>query len=174
MPINRLDGTIPVKTRDQVRDEWLKSFKLRQPAADTTTKSFPYILGSNHADGLMPIYAAMPKVADATSPLTARGEDLDREAVSRGRPRRPAVGAAGFVTVSTGAGGSSVVENDELKHLASGLRFRVIASDGVDNGDEIAIVGISTGPGTILAAGTKLRWTSPRPGMNDDCVVFEN
>lgn len=174
MPIDLLDGKLVVKLRDQTRDDYTRDYKLRQPLADTSEGTEPFLEASVFADAMMPVYANVGYLADATSILNVRGQALDEEAEARGRPRKDRSGAIGPVTVSTASGGSTVVAGDILKHPKSGLKFEVITSASVADQDAVFIRGVDTGPATNLDAGTELKWLSPRPGMSEIAVVFEN
>lgn len=174
MPLDKFEGKIAVKTREQVRDEWLESYKLWKPDADTGPKSFPFIEASAFADGQMASYANAEYFGDATSPFTTRGKALDEELAAAGAPRKPATGAIGWVTVATSSGGSNVVQGDLLKYKASGKLYQALQTQAVVDGQEIVVQCVSTGPDTNVAAGSELEWRSPRPGMSKIAVVFEN
>lgn len=174
MPIDKFEGKLTTKTRDQIRDEYLRDFKLRQPAADTAPTTFPHLLGTNFADGLLPMYANVPVLGDATNFINAKGALLDVWGAVLGRARRPDVGAIGYVTVKTSSGGSNVVAGDVIKEPKRNLRFRVLVSSAVSDGDQVGIVGIDTGTATNITAGTEMKWLSPRAGMAERATVFEN
>jgi hypothetical protein len=175
MPLDRFEGKIPSKTRDQVLAEWLDSHKLWHPAAETGPKSFPFVLGSNFADSLMPIYAMAEYLGDATSPFHSRGAALDDELKQAGLGgRKPATGAIGWAVVATGVGGSEVVQGDRAKYKPTGKKYEAKISSAVVNGQPIVMQAVDAGPETDLPAGAELEWMSPRPGMSKTLVVFEN
>lgn len=174
MPLDKLDGRFVVKTRDRIRDDYLRDFKSRVPTADTTPKSQVYVDASTFADAQLPLYFDASLVADATARYSAKGKDLDKEGELRGRPRKGATGASGYVIANVASGGALIVADSELRYTAQGTRFRVITTGTYNNGDLIAVTGISTGPSTNVDAGTALTWVNPAPGVAPTALVFEN
>ena len=88
MPIDKFEGKLVTKTRDQTRDEYLRDYKLRQPLADTAPGTLPHLLGTNTADSMLPMYANVPPLGDATTFLNAKGALLDLWGSVMGRARR--------------------------------------------------------------------------------------
>lgn len=174
MPIDKFEGKIATKSRTQVRDEWLASYRLRKPSADTGPKSFPFVMASSTADLAMSHYANAEVLGDATSTTTARGKALEAEAEAAGRPRKRATGALGWITVSTSLGGSNVVAGDLLKFKPTGKKYKALITQAVSDGQAIIVQCVDTGPATNVKAGSELEWLSPRPGMSSTAVVFEN
>lgn len=174
MPIDKLDGVFVVKTRDRVRDDYLRDFKSRVPTAKTDPKSQLYVEAQTFADAMMPLYFDASLVADATSRFSSQGEDLDKEGEARGLPRRGKTGASGYVVGTIASGGAFIPADSELRYVPQGLRFRVLVSGTYFNGGLIPVVGITEGPATNLAAGTKLTWLNPPAGVGPTALVFEN
>lgn len=174
MPIDKLDGVFVVKTRDRVRDDYLRDFKSRVPTAKTDPKSQLYVEAQGFADALMPLYFDASLVADATSRFSSQGEDLDKEGEERGLARRGKTGASGYVVGTIASGGAFIPADSELRYVPQGLRFRVLVSATYFNGGLIPVVGITDGPATNLAAGTKLTWLNPPAGVGPTALVFEN
>lgn len=174
MTVDQLPSPIPTTTRDKEIEKWKRSFRVRVPSADTGTGTQPDTDARTSADIVMPLYAAATINNNNTVLELARGVAQDQWADREGvEPRRAAVGASGSVAFAGSAGGATISEDDELKNDDSGLRYRVITTDLYVPGDPIGIVGKDTGPDTNLAAGTQLKWTSPRPGSSDFAVVIE-
>lgn len=174
MPIDKLDGVFVVKTRDRIRDDYLRDFKSRVPSASTDPKSLTYVEAQTFADGLLPLYFDASLVADATSRYSAQGSDLDDEGEARGLPRRGKTGASGYVVAQTASGGSFIPANSELRYAPQSLRFRTLVSAVYTTGDLIPIVGITEGPATNLDAGIALTWLSPPVGCGPTAVIFQN
>lgn len=174
MPIDAQSGKLTVRTRDQVRDRWLRDYLFRVPDADTGVNSQPYIDGTLVANVVAPIYSNANNLANATTWLTARGEELTDWAAQLGRSRRPATGAIGYVIIEAATGGGSILAGTELRHVAKGMRYQVIVGGVYQNGDLCAVEGIDTGLGTNLEAGETLKWLSPPAGILSTCLVFEN
>lgn len=174
MPIDKLDGTFTVKTRDQVRDDFLRDYKFRVPDADTSKDSQPFVDGSVLADQLGPLYANAQLLADGTTYRTARGTMLTKHAAALGRPRRPATGASGYVVIEAATGGGSILAGTELKYSAKNVRFKVLRSGVYLPGQVCAVTGIDSGAATNLPSGTKLSWLTPPVGILGTCLVFKN
>lgn len=174
MPIDKFEGRLAVRTRDEIVAAFLRDFKLRQPKADTAPKSQPYVIAQNFADQMMPLYADVPVLGDATTIVNARGAALVEWGRVLRRPRQGAAGAVGYVTCTTATGGSNVVQGDVIKELKKNLAFEVIANESVSDGGLVAIRGLTTGPATNLDPGTILTWENPRAGMAAQAVVFQN
>jgi uncharacterized phage protein gp47/JayE len=144
---------------------------VRVPDADTGDSSPVDTDARVAADIVMPLYAAAQINNDNTVLERSRAVAVDQWAQREGvSARKEAVGASGNVEIS---GSGTIPENDELRHEASGLRYRVITTDSYADGDPCGIVGKDTGPDTNLPAGTQLKWTSPRPGIGDYVTVLE-
>lgn len=174
MPIDKLDGVFVVKTRDKIRDDYLRDFKSRVPTAKTDPKSQLYVEAQCFADAQLPLYFDASLVADATSRFSSQGTDLDKEGEARGLARRGKTGASGYVVGTIASGGAFIPANSELRYVPQGLRFRVLVSGTYFNGGLIPVVGITDGPATNLEAGTKLTWLNPAPGVGPTALVFEN
>jgi uncharacterized phage protein gp47/JayE len=174
MPIDQQSGKLTVKQRDQVRDEWLRNFKNRVPTANITKDSYEFIVASTDADAMMPLYANAGYIADGTSFTTARGQLLTDYAAKMNRPRRPAVGARGYVIIEAATGGGEILAGTELRYQAKGARFKVSTTATYLPGDLCAIEGISLGSQTNLPKDTQLTWLTPPIGILGTCKVFEN
>jgi uncharacterized phage protein gp47/JayE len=174
MTVTELPMPIPTTTRDGEIAKWKRSFNVRVPDADVGAGTQPDTDARVCADILMPLYAAATINNNNTVLELARGVALEQWAEREGvDARREAVGASGSVTFAGSTGGATIVADDEIKDDATGLRYRVIATDLYVPGDAVAIVGKDTGPDTNLPAGTQLKWTSPRPGSSDFALISE-
>ncbi len=172
MTVDTLPAPIPITTRDKEIEKWKRSFRVRVPAADTGTGTQPDTDARTNADIVMPLYAAATINNNNTVLELARGAALDQWAEREGvDPRREAVGASGSVTFAGNLTGSTIPDTAEIKNSDTGVRYRVITTALYVPGDPIGIVGKDTGPGTNLAAGAQLKWTSPQPGSSDFAVV---
>lgn len=173
MTIDQLPASIPTTTRDAEIAKWKRSHKVRVPAADVGPGSQPDTDARICSDIVMPLYAAASLNNQNTVMELARGPAQDQWAEREGvEPRRDAYGASGAVIFAGSAGGSTIEAGDELKNDAAGLRYEVVRTDHYLPGDPIDVVGVDTGPSTNLAAGTQLKWTSPRPGSSDFALVL--
>jgi uncharacterized phage protein gp47/JayE len=170
--ISDINSQLVVYTRDQERDRYTRSYKIRQPAADVSDGTQPFLDASVHADTGQVLYNDASTVADATNISDARGARLDLWGVALGRARAPASGSRGFVVVTTASGGGLIQQGDEIKEPNSGLRLKCSATAVYTNGQEVPVESIDTGTQTNFAAGTVLQWTAPRPGIGPNAVVF--
>lgn len=173
MPIEDLPGQMIVLTRDQHRNKYLRSIKIRNPAADTGPGNEPYLDASAHADSAVGLYHDAQLIGDATNTKTARGTWLDRLLDAAGLERDPATGASGFVVAQTSTGGGTIFEDDEIKEPNSNLRYKCLVTKLYQNLDLVPVEGIDTGSETNLPAGTVLVWSAPRPGIGPRATVFE-
>lgn len=171
-----MTDTLPVPTRDQVRDGYLRDYALAASrfnlTADTASGTQPFIDASVLADQMTGIYAGVIKAGNNTLVRTSFGKQLDLLGDSQNVPRRPAVGSTGFVTVTTSTGGGTIFAGDEIRS-SGGLRFQATRTAVYATGDTVPVQGLDTGPSTNLAAGAVMTWTSPRPGISPTAVVFE-
>lgn len=171
MPIDDLDGELTTTTRDAERDKWRRDYAFHDPASDTAEGTQPWIDASTVADAVMPIYHDVSVVADATDPNKIAGSLLEVQAEADGVFRLGAVGGTGAIACQASGGGGTIFVGDEI--TASGLRFQCTVTALYNAGDQVPVAGIDTGPATNLKAGTAMRWTSPRPGIIQDALVFE-
>lgn len=173
MPIDKLDGKFVLKTRDKIRDDFLRDYQSRVPTADTSKTSQPFIDASNVADAFLPVYFDAGQIADGTRNSTATTEELNKEGLRRGKPRKPASGASGYVLCDTIDGGASITEGEALKTRA-GAKYEVLVTGVYSTGVPIPVRGIGTGPSTNLEAGSVMQWVSTPSGVSTNATVFEN
>lgn len=171
MPIDDLSGELITTTRDQERDKFLRDYTFHDPASDTVEGTQPWIDASTAADAMMPLYSNIEKVAQAQDPNQIAGNLLRVQAEADGVFKLGAVGAAGAVVVQASVGGGTIFLGDEI--TSGGLRFQCSATALYNDGDEVPIAGVDTGPATNLPAGSGMSWTSPRPGIIAAATVAE-
>lgn len=170
MPLDPLPGRLQTLTRDQVVANFLRDVQFRNPDADVREGSDAWIEANVYADASAVNSANAVTIANGVSPSTATGTDLEDWAERYGTQKLPAVGGGGEVIFDGSTGGATIYAGD-IGKSQSGLRFRVVTTDLYLPGDRIPIVGIDTGPGTNLAAGTVLTWQTPRLGSNSTAVI---
>lgn len=167
-------GSLVVLTRDQIRDLWLRDYSLRNPSADVGKGTQPWIDASTFADSEVANYANATTIANSIDLATASGPRLLARGESLGLgPLRPAVGASGYVQVTTATGGGAIVAGDECIAPVTGLRYKCSETSVYYTGDWVPVVGIDTGPATNQPPGVVLQWTAPRPGVGSQAVVVE-
>ena len=162
-------------TRDQRRDRFLQSYKIRAPQIDTSPGSLPYLEASVRADIEAAIYGNAAKIANSFDLENVNGTDLETIATQEGlSPARiGSTGSSGAVTVTTSTGGALVQAGDELRDLNTGLRYQSLVTRILYTNDQCPITAVDTGPATNKLAGFILTWSSPRPGMTSTCTVYE-
>jgi len=166
---DNLTGTIATFGRDELRDRYLRDYKIRNPAAKTGPGTQPFIEASALADSLAPLYANAVTIGNNVASLTKTGTALQQEAQRLGTDRLPAVGASGFVEIDASTGGGTVFAGDELK--VSGLRYKCTLTAVYTPSSHCPVQGIDTGPNTNQNAGVVLTWTAPRPGIGPTAKV---
>lgn len=171
MPREALAGKLILLTRAQVRDAFLRNYSIRNPGAKTGPGTTPYLDASVFADATMVHGQNAVIIANGTTRATANFDQLKAMAEDLGTEPKGPVGGSGAVIVSAASGGTTILAGDVLTDPATQLRFQCLATGTYLDGDEVPIQGLDTGPGTNLAAGTKLTWSTPRVGCAPTCAV---
>lgn len=158
-----------------IERKFLRSYKIAAPDADTSGGQ-PIVDARAARDMILPIMQNARKIGD-TSSLDNRTEaDLDAIGKAEGVERPPAVGASGYVVVSTATGGATIFAGDEIRPRGSKVRYQCAATglyDGNTEGaEQVLVVGLDVGPGTNLPAGTEMEWSNPRPGCSQFATVW--
>lgn len=174
MPIDRFSGAFVVKTRDQVRDEWLRDFKFRQPDADITEGSLVWLDASTAADATMPLYNDVRVISNAIDVDNANTEQLNRIGLAEIGPRRPASGSQGYVYVVASSGGGQIVEGTILRHTKTRAEYQALVTDTYANGSRLSVGSLSTGIASDLPAGTVLEFENPPIGIGALATVDED
>lgn len=157
-------------TRDEIAARYLANTQIRAPQLDVSEGSQPWIDSQIEADMLTPVLANGATIAGGIAVQTMTGQQLDNEIQRLGSARIPATGGGGFVIAQGSSGGGTIFAGDVLKD-PSGLTFQCSVTGLYRPGDSVPVIGISTGPGTNIAAGVTMIWTSPRPGINPNALV---
>lgn len=173
MPLDDLPGTLIIPSRDDIRDQYLRDVRIRTPGASTVEGTLEYADASVFADQQVPMYFDIKNIGDHVANVNKKGKALDEELILAGTERLLATGGSGFVQVRTSSGGGTIFSGDEIKDPLTQLRFKCMATGLYTDGQYVPIIGVDTGGSTNLAAGTKLQWTTPRPGINPQAIVVE-
>ena len=173
MAADKLTGVFYTPTRTEIVSQYQKDFRFRQPDARVGEGSNAYIRANVIADVTLPIHANALAIANDVGLADKSSEGLDDELARIGAPPRFLdIGGSGFVTASASSGGTTIFAGDEIKDPQSGLRFQCTTTRRYIDGEQVPIEGIDTGSETNLAAGTVLRWTTPRPGCASKATVY--
>jgi hypothetical protein len=170
MPLNGPAGKLVVSTRTQEVARYVRDYGIRNPGARTDAGSFPYIDAQVYADVTTLHRSNSVTTANGISRANMTGDQLDAEATRLGTFRLPPVGGGGFIVIGTSSAGATIVTGDLLSG-PSNTRYQALQTGVFGNGALIALIGVSVGPSTNLDAGTVLRWTSPRLGLNPTATV---
>ncbi len=173
MPLDPLPGKLVLPARNAERDRWLRDFSLRSPDSDVSEGTLPWFEASAYADATAVHRANAVTIANGVSRATAVGQDLDDWAVRLGTQRLPAVGAGGFVVASVTGGGSVPIQTGQILTGPNSSRFQCTETALYSDGASVPVLGITTGPGTNLAAGTVLTWQSPPIGLGETATVLQ-
>ena len=167
-------ATFQVRGRSQTRDNYLRRYAVEIPTADVGPGTEPFVLASVVADVVAPLYADANYSAKATDLLTAVDTALNDHGRAIGRARKGATGSQGFVIADVVSGGSLINEGTEIRYAPRGTRLAVTVTDTYNPGDLIPVESIDVGAAVNIAAGAKLTWSSPPPGVLSTALVFEN
>jgi|GEM_PF-6158668 len=172
MPLDDLDGSFSVPTRDEIATKFRRDYGIVSPESDTSDGTQPDVQAKTLAITLLPIYSDAVLITGGINEDEATGARLDRVGARYGVPRPQAVGASGYVAVSAADSGGTIQEGDEIKNRQTKKRYEAAETKYVVNGGLIRIRGIDTGPATNLAEGVTLQWSSPRPGIGQTATIF--
>jgi len=172
MAVDSTPGVVLTIPRDSIRDRWCQSYSLRVPAADVGPGTQPYVDASVAADAISAIYSDAVTIGRGTTLRTSAGPWLTILGEDEGIFRRPAVGASGFLSITTSAGGALIQAGTIAIEPISGNRYQCTATALYTTATPVPVQGVDTGPGTNLAAATPLQWQAPPPGLSTECSVF--
>lgn len=165
MPQDILPSQVVVFTRDEIRDQYVRDYSIRNPSGSTQPGQQPAIDAEVMADTIVPVYANAVTIGNGIAVQTMTRAQLTNEVQRLGSDVLPAQGASGGVTAAGSQGGGTIFAGDEIKSSA-GLRYRCTATGVYPPGAYVPILAVDdTGPSTNQPAGTILTWTSPRPGI---------
>ena len=161
-------------TRDEVVAKYLRDYQFRVPDADVGPGTQPATDAAVMADQMMIIHADAVVIGANTNLDTSTGNAVDDALRVNGLTARlPATGATGYVTIEASVGGAFILAGSELKTTVTNKRYQSFVSALYQNGEQVLIGGIDTGPTTNQEAGTVRQWTSPPGGLSANCTVFE-
>jgi uncharacterized phage protein gp47/JayE len=155
---------------DQLRDLYLRDFKLRMPDALTSRGTAPYIDATTVA-GLGPALFKNASIA-ADRALISRtfGAELDTLANDRHQPRSPGTGSFASVIVSTTVTGATIPIGTIGKHSDTGESFQTTSATAVYlNGATIGVKSVGLGRQTNVS-GTII-WQSPPAGLSPEAKI---
>src|ERR1041385_7936056 len=115
MALDVLPDEIITKDRDECRDLWLRSYKLRDPGASVAQDTQPWIDATAFGDQGQ-ILSANARIIGRSIPLSeVTGSRLDQRLAEVGLPPRFAeTGSQGTVQISASTTGATIPANAEL------------------------------------------------------------
>lgn len=164
--------TINIPTRDQLVRRYERDYQVRLPGADvgdgTTATNDAKLLADQHLE----LYAHASNVARNITLADKTEADLSQELSDLGLPDfLPAVGASGFVNVTTSLGGAPIQAGTIAKNLTTGLRYACQITGTYTTATPVPVQCVDAGPNTDVAAGTILEWQSPPAGLSSTAIV---
>lgn len=159
-----------VPTRNQIRDTYLRDYKIYNTSAVTDDGTEPFARASALADTLAPIYGFAVQTSSNLDLATADAATVKKALNAQGTDFLPADGAGGFVTVSIATGGSVIVAGDEIRYGT--LRYQCTLTRRYYDQDAVPVKAIDVGPQTNVDAGSVMLWTSPRQGVAKTATVL--
>ena len=167
-----LAGEMIVWSHQEIQYRFKRSYQVALPGADVSDKSPPAVDARVAADMQLPLHANVRKIGDTSSLASRTLAQLVEIGGREGVPLPPAVGASGYVIIRAAAGGTTIQVGDEIKVKNGSARYQCAATALYADGAQVLIVGLDVGPGTDQPAGTKMVWSNPRPGCEQEATVW--
>lgn len=169
-----------IPTRADLVTRYKNDFAYRAPGISTAEGTLPDIDANVTADLLLPVFTEASRQADANVLAGQDQAQLDQICTAMGiATNLPAVGASGYVVITTAVGGANIPAGAEIRNLNTGQRYQCAAgglynSNGASANPNVPVTGVDVGPGTNVNANTVLQWTSPVLGLLPQATVFQN
>lgn len=162
------------RTRTQSRDGYLTHYKFAVPDADIGPGTQPHVDASCTADELATVHANTLIIHQNSDLLSATGDGLERWGARLGRERKGATPSSGYVTIGAISAGAAIAAGQRLRYAARNLTFEVTVGATYNNGAQVPIRALTTGPGTNVDAGTIIQFQNPPPGIHTNATIYEN
>jgi uncharacterized phage protein gp47/JayE len=172
MPLDSTPGVVQTLSRQQVHDNFTRDYGNRVPAADVGPGTQPDVDASLAADTVAPLYSDAVTIGRGTTLSTSAGSWLATIGQDEGVVARPAVGATGFLSITTSAGGTNLQQGAVVLSKLAQKRYQVATGGLYTTATPVPIAGVDTGPSTNLAPGTAMQFQAPPPGCAPDCAVL--
>lgn len=170
-----LPDEIVVRGRDEFVTSMRSAYLLKRPNDDVSSGTVQLAIFAAVSDVLVGQSLNARTIGREIPDSQLSGIRVDQRLAQLRLPaRRAETGASGFVVIATSGGGGDVTQNQTLDDENSGATFYATAASATyQDGDPVAISGLTTGPATNLAAGTVLKWSSPGTGVSVNATVQE-
>jgi len=168
------DDGINVKTREEMRQFWLRCVRIRNPAASTAEDTQPWVDASVMSDVLAPMSMNARTIGRSIPLSEVSGSRLDQRLIEYGlSPRFPETGSQGSVTIDASSNGTTIPAGTELADSDQGLKFKCSLSGTYQDGSTVPIAALDTGTQTNLKPGTVMIWRQGISGLFATCTVTE-
>jgi uncharacterized phage protein gp47/JayE len=155
---------------DELRDLYLRDFKIRLPSASTARGTAPYVDAVTLAGVTPALFKNAVTAADRALIGKTFGSELDILATDKGKPRLQGSGSFGAGTITTATTGATVSIGMRLRHADTGELFVVTSATGTYfTGNTIAVKSVGVGRQTNVSG--KLLFDSPSAGLNPELIV---
>jgi hypothetical protein len=161
------------KDRKRIADDYVMWIRLRNPDAKTGPGEGAWVDGHCIADQIVMLNANARILSGRATLAGKTGPQLDEFGATINVPRGAKAGASGFVIIQAGVSGTTIISGDELYCSTNGLSYYAKRTKALDDGDQIDVQCVESGPNTNLDAGETLTWSAPRPGCYATSTVFE-
>jgi uncharacterized phage protein gp47/JayE len=158
-------------TTDQVRDTYLRDFKLRLPGASTARGTAPYVDAVTVAGVAPALYKNASIAADRQLISKTFGTELETLAADRNRPKLQGSGSVASVSINTSITGATIPIGTIGKHSDTGESFQTTSATGVYfSTDKINIKSVGLGRQTNVSG--KIIWQSPPSGLAPEATII--
>lgn len=171
-----LPERLVLPTRDELIRRYERDYTIRSPGARVGDGTLARIDAALLADMVMPLYAEADRMSAVVEEDRMTDDQLVIEAKRIGLDPPnflPETGASGFVIARASSSGGTIYAGDEIRDPQTQIRFTCAATALYADGAFVPVTAVDTGPNTNIAAGTVLKWTSPRPGIAPEASVSE-
>lgn len=155
---------------DELRDLFLRDFKLRLPSASTSRGTSPYVDAVTVAGVTPALFKNAVTASDRALISKTFGSELDILAKDKGKPRLQGAGSFGGGTVTTATTGATISIGTRLKHKDTGEPFVTTSASGTYfTGNTIGVKSVGLGRQTNLSG--ILLFESPGAGLNAEFQI---
>lgn len=163
---------LQIPTRDELVRQYERDYQILQPDALVGDGTVPTADAKLLADQHLPLWAEASSIGGNNVLADKTSEDLEQTAEDLGLPRRlEAIGASGFLNITTSFGGAHIQVGTIAKNRITGFRYQCTVDAIYTTGDLVPVQCVDTGSPTNLVPDTLLDWQSPPAGLATSCSV---
>lgn len=163
---------LTVYNTDELRDLYLRDFKLRQPDALVSRGTAPYV-DAMTVSGITPaLFKNAQIAADRALISKTFGSDLDTLANDRKKPRLQGSASVGSIIVNTSITGATIPIGSTLKHKGTGEQFKTTSSTAVYfTGNTLGVISVGIGRQTVVSG--ILIFDAPPAGVSAEAIIID-